>query len=138
MVSEATSVTPSLATIVPAVAPSPVAKVQAGGGSGSSLPAGGNPQQAAAAPSAPATSSAGAAQPSVDAADPQSIVAFLNKYLNDSGLPDRFRLDPTSGGKFIQEINPSSGAVVAEYAIAEFPALARGIGASGLLIDGLA
>jgi hypothetical protein len=130
MVSEANSVTPSLAPLVQVGAVSPAPKVQPG--SGSNLPPGGNSQHAQAAPSA------AAAQQNVDASDPQSLVAFLNKYLNESGLPDQFRLDPASGGKFIQEINPASGAVVAEYAIAEFPALARGIGASGLLIDGLA
>jgi len=136
MVSEASSVIPSLAPIVQAAAPAPVVKVQDGSGGG--LPPRGNAQQASAAASPRATASGGPVQQNVDASDPQSIVAFLNKYLNDSGLPDQFRLDPTSGGKFIQEINPSSGAVVAEYAIAEFPALARGIGASGLLVDGLA
>jgi len=79
-----------------------------------------------------------ATAPVTNANEPNALVAFLNKFLNDSGLPDQFRVDPASGGKFIQEINPASGAVVAEYAISEFPALARGIGASGPLIDGVA
>src|SRR5580700_1404317 len=29
--------------------------------------------------------------------DPQSLVDQANKYLNDSGLPDQFRVDPDSG-----------------------------------------
>jgi hypothetical protein len=43
-------------------------------------------------------------------------------------------LDPDSSS-YIQQVNPASGAVVAQYAVSEFPALARSIGASGLLID---
>ena len=69
--------------------------------------------------------------------DPQSLVQQLNKYLNDSGRPDQFRLDP-SNGNLIQQVNPSSGAVVGEFSAAEFPALARSVGVSGLLIDSLA
>ena len=69
--------------------------------------------------------------------DPQSLVQQLNKYLNDSGRPDQFRLDP-SNGNLIQQVNPSSGAVVGEFSAAEFPALARSVGGSGLLIDSLA
>jgi hypothetical protein len=69
--------------------------------------------------------------------DPQSLVQQLNKYLNDSGRPDQFRLDP-SNGKLIQQVNPSSGAVVGEFSAAEFPALARSVGGAGLLIDSLA
>jgi hypothetical protein len=130
MVSEANSVPTSLVPNVQAAAIAPASRIQ--GGSGNNLPASGNSTSASAAKSAEPT------QQKVDASDPQSIVTFLNKYLNDSGLPDQFRIDPSSSGKFIQEINPASGEVVAEYAIAEFPALARGIGASGLLIDGLA
>jgi hypothetical protein len=38
----------------------------------------------------------------------------------------------------IQEINPSTGAVIGQFAASEFPALARSVGASGLLIDNLA
>jgi hypothetical protein len=72
------------------------------------------------------------------AADPQSLVNLLNKHLNDSGRPDQFRVDPASAGKLIQQINPSNGAVVGEFPVNEFPALARGIGASGLIVDSLA
>jgi hypothetical protein len=107
-----------------------VAKVQEGGGN--SLPPSGKSVATG------ATHTADAARSSADPNDPSSLVAFLNKFLNDSGRPDQFRVDAASGGKFIQEINPASGAIVAEYAISEFPALARGLGASGLLVDGVA
>jgi len=70
--------------------------------------------------------------------DPQSLVRNLNKFLNDSGRPDQFRLDPASGGKLIQQINPSSGAVIGEFSATEFPALARSVGVAGLLVDDLA
>jgi hypothetical protein len=70
--------------------------------------------------------------------DPQSLVNQLNRYLNDSGRPDQFRLDPASNGKMIQQVNPASGAVIGEFSAAEFPALARSVGATGLLIDSLA
>jgi len=66
------------------------------------------------------------------------LVEQLNKFLNDSGRPDQFRLDPASGGKLIQQINPATGAVVGEFSATEFPALARGVGVSGLLVDRLA
>jgi len=66
--------------------------------------------------------------------DPQSLVNQINKHFNDSGLPDQFRVDPASG-KYIQQINPSTGEVVGQYLASEFPALARGVGMSGLLID---
>ncbi len=69
--------------------------------------------------------------------DPQSLVNQINKYLNDSGQADQFRLDPTSDN-YIQQVNPANGAVVAQYSVSEFPALARSIGASGLLIDDVA
>jgi hypothetical protein len=65
----------------------------------------------------------------------QAQVALLNKYLNDSGKPDQFRVDPASDGKLIQQINPASGAVVGEFPAAEFQALARSVGISGVLVD---
>lgn len=130
MVSEASFLPPSLAPSVQGSANTPVAKVHDGGGN--SLPPSGNSV------AKPTSSGAVAVRSSADPNDPNSLVAFLNKFLNDSGRPDQFRVDPASGGKFIQEINPASGAVVADYAISEFPALARGIGASGLLVDGVA
>jgi hypothetical protein len=68
--------------------------------------------------------------------DPQVFTDQLNQHLNDSGLPDQFRLDPA--GKLIQQVNPANGKVVGEFAVSEFPALARSIGASGLLLDSFA
>ena|SRR3984957_5047938 len=63
------------------------------------------------------------------------LVAQLNKYLNDSGRPNQFRVDPASSGKTIQEINPASGEVIGEYSVAQFPELARSLGVSGVLVD---
>lgn len=92
--------------------------------SGKSLPQGGNPAVAAA--------KAGAAAPKPDL---QAQVALLNKYLNDSGRPDQYRVDPASDSKLIQQINPATGAVIGEFPAEEFPALARSVGVSGALID---
>lgn len=65
----------------------------------------------------------------------QAQVTLLNKYLNDSGKPDQFRVDPSSDGKLIQQINPASGEVMGEFPVSEFAALARSVGISGVLID---
>ena len=65
------------------------------------------------------------------------LVAQLNKYLNTTGRPNIFRVDPQSGST-IQEVNPANGAVIAQFAASEFPALARSVGATGLLVDSLA
>jgi hypothetical protein len=62
-------------------------------------------------------------------------VAQLNKYLNDSGRPNQYRVATSSGSQVIQEINPANGAVVGEFSAAEFPALAKGLGVPGILID---
>jgi hypothetical protein len=67
--------------------------------------------------------------------DIQAQVNLLNKYLNDSGRPAQFRVDPTSDNKLIQEINPATGEVIAEYSVIEFPGLARSVGVSGVLVD---
>jgi hypothetical protein len=67
--------------------------------------------------------------------DPQSLVDLLNKYLNDSGRPDQYRVAPASGDTLIQQINPATGAVIGEFSVTEFPALARSVGATGLLVD---
>jgi hypothetical protein len=67
--------------------------------------------------------------------DVQSQVNLLNKYLNDSGKPDQFRVAPSSDNKLIQEINPANGEVIAEYSATEFAALARSVGISGALVD---
>lgn len=100
-------------------------------GSGKPLPPTGKTATAAA--SAAAATKVAAAR----AADPQTLVEQLNKYLNDSGRPDEFRVDPASG-KMIQQVNPANGVVLGEFSVDEFPALARSVGASGLLIDSLA
>jgi hypothetical protein len=62
-------------------------------------------------------------------------VALLNKHLNDSGKPDQFRVDPDSDGKFIQQVNPANGEVIAEFPASEFAALARSVGISGVVVD---
>lgn len=102
-------------------------------GSGKPLPPTGNTAAIAASNAAAATKQAAAR-----AADPQTLVDQLNKYLNDSGRPDEFRVDPGSSNKLILQINPANGAVLGEFSVEEFPALARSVGASGLLIDSLA
>jgi hypothetical protein len=89
--------------------------------SGKSLPPSGKP--AAARPVLPAKT------------DLQTQVTLLNKYLNDSGKPDQFRVAPQSDDKLIQEINPANGEVIAEYSASEFAALARSVGISGVLVD---
>jgi hypothetical protein len=69
---------------------------------------------------------------------PRSVpaqVALLNKHLNDSGKPDQFRVDPDSDGKFIQQVNPANGEVIAEFPASEFAALARSVGISGVVVD---
>ena len=87
--------------------------------------------------SAAAPTVAQAAEPATSQPSLQSLIAQLNKYLNDSGRPDQYRVDPQSAS-MIQEVNPANGAVIAEFAASEFPALARSVGASGLLVDSLA
>jgi len=73
--------------------------------------------------------------PSAGTTDAQTLVAQLNKALNDSGRPDQYRVDPSSSDTMIQQINPSNGAVVGEFLASEFPALARSVGVSGALFD---
>ena len=68
-------------------------------------------------------------------ASPQVLVAQLNKYLNDSGRPTQFRVDPASRGETIQEINPATGEVIGEFSTSQFPELARSLGISGVLVD---
>jgi hypothetical protein len=65
----------------------------------------------------------------------QAQVQLLNKYLNDSGKPDQFRVAPDSDDKLIQEINPANGEVLAEFPASEFAALARSVGISGVIVD---
>lgn len=94
------------------------------GSSGKSLPQSGNT-------AAEAANHGAATAPS----KLQAQIALLNKYLNDSGRPDEYRVDPASDAKLIQQINPASGAVIGEFSASEFPALARSVGVSGALID---
>jgi uncharacterized FlaG/YvyC family protein len=78
-------------------------------------------------------------KPVASAASPASHiraqVALLNKYLNDSGKPDQFRVDPSSDDKLIQQINPATGDVVGEFPTSEFAELARSVGISGVVVD---
>jgi hypothetical protein len=78
-------------------------------------------------PAAPAAASA--------ASHIRAQVALLNKYLNDSGKPDQFRVDPSSDDKLIQQVNPATGEVIGEFPASEFAALARSVGISGVVID---
>jgi|SRR5271170_3385388 len=100
--------------------------------SGKVLPPSGN---SLAAQVAQAAQAADAKAPSTGTTDAQTLVAQLNKALNDSGRPDQYRVDPSSGDKMIQQINPANGAVVGEFLATEFPALARSVGVSGALFD---
>jgi len=108
--------------------------------SGKPLPASGKNLPQAGAPSGAASgkvgqdSSAAAARPPAARTDSQALVDLLNKNLNDSGQPDQFRVDPASN-VLIQQINPANGAVVGQFSIEEFPALARSVGASGGIVD---
>jgi hypothetical protein len=95
---------------------------------GNSLPPSGN---AAAGAATAAPKSSGASRTT----DVQAQVAFLNKYLNDSGKPDQFRVAPNSNSLMIQEVNPATGAVIGEYPAIAFPALAKSLGISSALID---
>ena len=121
--------------------------------SGNSLPPGGNgppplvsntisspketgaasPQAANAAPKSPVRPATTTSQATLPA-----VVAQLNKYLNDSGRPNQFRVDPASRGQTIQEINPATGEVIGEFSAIEFPELAKSLGISGVLVDSLA
>ncbi len=100
--------------------------------SGKPLPQSGN---VVAAPAASQPVSVAKPDSAPEKPDLQAQVALLNKYLNDSGRPDQFRVDPSSGSKLIQQINPATGAVVGEFLASEFPALARSVGVSGVLVD---
>jgi hypothetical protein len=69
------------------------------------------------------------------APDLASLLALLNKYLNDSGKPYQYRVAPLSDNKLIQEVNPANGQVLGEFSATEFPILAAGAGVSGLLFN---
>src|SRR6202046_2785006 len=76
------------------------------------------------------TPAAPAAPPSLEAQ-----VQLLNKYLNNSGKPDQFRVAPDSDDKLIQQVNPANGEVVAEFPASEFAGLARRVGISGVTVN---
>jgi hypothetical protein len=116
---------PAISLVHGSQAPTKVTISQSGG---NSVPPAGN---AAAAAATAASKSSGASR----TADVQSQVAFLNKYLNDSGKPDQFRVAPNSNAQLIQEINPATGAVIGEYPAIAFPALAKSLGISSAVID---
>ena len=86
---------------------------------------------------APAADTAAAARVRAGAShtELQAQVAVLNKFLNDSGRPSQFRVDPSPGSTLIQEINPANGEVVADYPAISFPELARSLGISGAVIN---
>jgi uncharacterized FlaG/YvyC family protein len=101
---------------------------------GKSLPPSGNTAVTHAANAAQAADST-APKRVADPPSLQSLVAHLNKLLNDSGRPYQYRVDPSSDNKVIQEVNPATGEVVGEFQASEFPALASNLGVSGLLIN---
>jgi uncharacterized FlaG/YvyC family protein len=107
--------------------------------SGNSLPPGGNKAATSAAQAADQEAARAAARAAArvdNAASLDALVRQLNKHLNDSGRPDQYRVDPSSGNKVIQQINPATGDVIGEFSAIEFPALARSVGISGgALID---
>jgi hypothetical protein len=142
MASNGVPVSASVASIVQGSQVPPSIPISAP--SGKTLP-GGNATAAIEAASAATEASAHAAvsRPAADTSNQapaekqsnlQALIAQLNKFLNDSGRPDQYRIDPQSQS-MIQEVNPSNGVVIAEFAASEFPALARSVGASGLLVD---
>jgi hypothetical protein len=65
----------------------------------------------------------------------EAQVQLLNKYLNNSGKPDQFRVAPDSDDKLIQQVNPANGEVLAEFPASEFAALARSVGISGVVVN---
>ncbi len=122
---------PPVGNAAPAEAPS-------GGVRSAATQIGGAPIVKVPTPPAYAAAARAAAPRAPDSQSAQSITDSLNKHLNDSGRPAQFRVDPESGDKLIQEINPANGEVVGEFSVDEFPALARSVGASGLIVDDMA
>jgi hypothetical protein len=76
-------------------------------------------------------------RPGISAASNPALhqVVLLNKYLNDSGQPNRYRVAPNSEEQLIQEINPATGEVIGEYSVSTFPTLAKSLGLVGSLIN---
>jgi hypothetical protein len=88
----------------------------------------------------PVTAAAITPRPATSAASNRALhqVALLNKYLSDSGEPDRYRVAPNSNEQLIQEINPATGEVIGVYSVSTFPTLAKSLGLVGSLINGRA
>jgi hypothetical protein len=124
MASDATPVQiPATSLVHGSQAPTKVTTPQSGG---KTLPPSGN-----------AAAAGGASRPGAGSrtGDVRAQVSFLNKYLNDSGKPDQFRVAPNSNSLLIQEVNPATGEVIGEYPAIAFPALAKSLGVSSALID---
>jgi hypothetical protein len=85
----------------------------------------------------PVTTATITPRPGVFAASSRALhqVVLLNKNLNDSGQPNRYRLAANAEGSLIQEINPATGEVIGEYSVSTFPTLAKSLGLVGSLID---
>jgi len=108
------------------------------GAAGASKPGGIAKSASGASASASASPNGDAAGATQARATPvETLVTQLNKTLNDSGRPDQYRVDPQSANT-IQEVNPANGEVIGQFSAEEFPALARSVGATGLLVDSLA
>jgi uncharacterized FlaG/YvyC family protein len=116
---------PAISLVHGSQAPTTVPVPQSGG---KPLPPHGNAATSTAAASAKSSATS-------RTTDLQAQVAFLNRYLNESGRPAQFRVDPNSDSMLIQEVNPANGAVIAEYPAITFPELARSLGVSRALID---
>jgi hypothetical protein len=101
---------------------------------GKSVPVSGNASPRAAPEGAPPAIAEQAAR-QARSADLAAQVAALNKFLNDSGRPDQFRVAPQVSPTLIQEINPANGEVIAEYPAIEFPAIARSLGLTSAALD---
>jgi uncharacterized FlaG/YvyC family protein len=134
------SVPASIVTVSQTPIPAPVTAT-----SGNSLPQSGNNVTSVANSTSSSPLRANAQNQSVSAVTQKAtatnqssvpaLVQQLNKYLNDSGRANQFRVDPLSRNQTIQEINPSNGEVIGEFAVNEFPELARSLGVSGILVD---
>jgi len=99
---------------------------------GKFLPPGGPSTAASTTNPKPAKPADNSAKPPLDL---HALVAHLNKHLQNSGRPNHYKLDSSSGHRVIQEINPDTSQVVSEIPASEFKALAQSLGISGLLLD---
>jgi hypothetical protein len=87
---------------------------------------------------AAAASAQSSASNASTAPDSKTVVAALNKYLNDTGRPDQFRIVSGSGGKVIQQVNPANGEVIGQFSVTEFPALAQSVVGGSAQVDSTA